>query len=78
MHALRAGRRRRQAERDIRNAAIKGDLATLTRLVDEGVDMEAGDNVSRRPASSRQTPSALRPSAPRRPDIRPASPLYLP
>ena len=46
VHALRAGRRRRQAERDLHDAAYKGDLATLTRLVDQGVDMEAGDGVS--------------------------------
>ena len=78
VHALRAGRRRRQAEADLRDAAAKGDLATLTRLVDQGVDMEAGDVVSRRLASSPQAPSAPRPSAPRRPDITPASPLYLP
>ena len=64
VHALRAGRRRRQAEANLRDAAYKGDLATLTRLVDQGVDMEAGDGVSRRPASSPQTPSAPRPIPP--------------
>ena len=80
MHALRDGRRRRQAEKesDLRAAARDGDLATLTRLVDQGVDINAASAVSRRPAPSPQTTSAPRPSAPRRPDITPASPLYLP
>ena len=33
-----------QAEKALFNAAIEGDLATLTRLVEEGVDLEATDN----------------------------------
>ena len=38
------GRLRPQAEKALRNAAKAGDLATLTRLVEEGVDLEATDN----------------------------------
>lgn len=34
-----------QAEKALFNSAIEGDLATLTRLVEEGVDIEATDNV---------------------------------
>ena len=33
-----------QAEKALFNAAIEGDLATLSRLVEEGVDLEATDN----------------------------------
>ena len=33
-----------QAEKAHFNAAIEGDLATLSRLVEEGVDLEATDN----------------------------------
>ena len=33
-----------QAEKALFNAAMEGDLATLSRLVEEGVDLEATDN----------------------------------
>ena len=43
------GRLRPQAERALRNAAEEGDLATLKRFVEEGVDLEAKDWVSAAP-----------------------------
>ena len=50
---------RPQAEQDLRVAASEGDLATLTRLVEEGVDVNATLEVS---AASPAAPNPLRPS----------------
>ena len=50
---------RPQAEEALLEAAKGGDLATLKRLVEEGVNLEATDDVSPAPPAA---PSPLRPS----------------
>ena len=50
-----------QAERALREAAEQGDLATLTHLVEEGVDLGVTDIVSAAPPAAPQPPSAPRP-----------------
>ena len=46
-------------------AARKGDLATLTRVVEEGVDLEATDDVrATPPAAPNHSALALRPRRP--------------
>ena len=40
-------------EEALRKAAGDGDLTTLTRLVEQGMNLEAGDKVSATPASLR-------------------------
>ena len=47
-----------QAEKALFNAAIEGDLATLTRLVEEGVDLEATDNVDDEDQVSATSPAS--------------------
>ena len=44
---------RPQAEEDLIQAAREGDLATLKRLVAEGVNLEAADEVSAAPRAAR-------------------------
>ena len=58
-------------------AAREGDLATLTRLVEERVNVNATTTVSAAPPAA---PSPLRPSplAPRPPPSSPAAPLLCP
>ena len=51
---------RPQAEQDLRVAASEGDLATLTRLVEEGVDVNATLEVSATPPAA---PNPLPPFA---------------
>ena len=58
---------RPQAERDLLRAAQSGDLATLKRLVEEGVNLEAKDGVSAalsQPPPSPPPPLAVRPRRP--------------
>ena len=43
---------RPQAEEALIKAAKEGDLATLTRLVEEGVNLEATDEVSAAPPAA--------------------------
>ena len=50
---------RPQAEEALLEAARQGDLATLARLVEEGVNLDAVDEVSAAPPAA---PSPLRPS----------------
>ena len=54
---------RPQAEENLLYAASEGDLATLTRLVEEGVDVNATLEVSAAPPARPQPPPplALRP-----------------
>ena len=61
---------RPQAEENLLYAASEGDLATLTRLVEEGLDVNATLEVSAAPACP--TPSAPRP--PSLPPVAPPSP----
>ena len=66
------GRLRPQAEHALRRAAEEGDLATLKRLVEEGVDLEATDGVSAAPPAApsnplHPSPTALAALAARRP-----------
>ena len=64
-----------EAEVDLRKAAREGDLATLKRLVKQGVNLEATDNVRAAPPAAatplRPSPSGL---AARRPCAAPPSP----
>ena len=56
---------RPQAEEvNLRHAAWSGDLATLTRLVAEGVNLEAKDEVGAAPPAASLRPLALRPRRP--------------
>ena len=54
------GRLRPQAKKALRRAAWQGDFATLKRLVEEGVDLEAKGGVSAAPPA--RLPSPLHPS----------------
>eukprot|EP00964_Phaeocystis_antarctica_P009285 scaffold5036_cov61-Phaeocystis_antarctica.AAC.1 len=54
-----------RAEKALRKAAGDGDLTTLTRLVEQGVNLEAGGTVSATPASRPQPPLLPSPSPPR-------------
>ena len=69
------GRLRPQAEKALRDAAWRGDLATLKRLVEEGVDVNAkSDYVSAAPPAAppsppHPSPSALPPAAPAAPPL---------
>ena len=62
-NALKGGWPRPQAEENLRNAANKGDLATLKRLVAEGVNLEATNSVSAAPPAAPPAPSAPSPTA---------------
>ena len=64
---------RPQAEKALITAATKGDLATLTRLVERGVNVNATTEVS---AALCQPPPAI--SAPRPPPSPPAAPAAPP
>ena len=56
---------RPQAERELHKAAQNGDLATLKRLVEKGVNIETRDGVSApAPAAPSPPPLALRPRTP--------------
>ena len=57
------GRLRPQAEWAFLNAAEQGDLATLKRLVQEGVDVNATDKVSAAPPAAPHPPMRPSPSA---------------
>ena len=66
------GRLRPQAELAFLNAVEQGDLATLKRLVEEGVNLEATDHVSAAPPVATPAPCAPRP--PPSPPAAPAAP----
>ena len=71
--ALKGGWLRPQAEAALRHAAKCGDLATLKRLVAEGVNLEAKEpQVSATPPAAPPAPSAPRP--PPSPPAAPAAP----
>ena len=76
MRRAERGRLRPQAEEALRDAARRGDLATLKRLVEEGVDLEAKDYNPFSPFGVSAAPPAAPPApcAPRPPPSPPAAP----